>query len=1081
MDALEFHVKIITTLLIHLQIKLPKMKKVILFFALILSLSIQAQKKKTISTTTVELTRISPDSVFKNLAWRNIGPTRGGRANAISGVVNNPLKFYTGYTGGGVWQTNDGGIQWKNISDGYFNVGSIGDIAVSESDPNVIYVGTGEHAVRGVMTSYGDGVYKSNDAGVTWKNIGLGKTRHISEICVHPTNPAVVYVAAQGTVHGPNNERGVYKSEDGGTNWKRVLYINDSTGIASLSMDMNNPRILYAAAWEHRRFPWTVSSGGKGSSIWKSTDEGNTWTKLTTGLPDEMGKIGVSVSRVNGNRVFAIVETEKKKSGLYRSDDAGATWTLLSNNQDISSRSWYYMKVYADTKNENLVYVLNAPMMRSIDGGKTFSNVKVGHGDTHDLWINPKSNQEIGLADDGGGEISYDQANSWSSLMNQSTAQFYRVNTDNVFPYKVYGGQQDNSSVIIASRNNTGTITMRDWNSGAGCESAFLTFDPNHPELVYGGCYQGYIEVLNTKTNEVKDIQAYPSLNLAIQPKDMKYRFNWNAPIVTSMHNPKIMYHAANVLLKTTNGGLSWEPISPDLTRNDKTKQGPGGIPFTNEGAGGENYNTIFYVTESPLDGNTIYTGSDCGLVNMTTDGGKTWKNITPADLQECQINSIEASSFDKGVVYISATRYKLNDYASYTYKTTDNGTTWTKINKGVKEDDFIKVIREDKKSKNILYAGSERGFYISNDAGNTWQIFQLNLPIVPVTDIMIRDNDLVIATAGRAFWILDDVSAIQQNTPFNEFSSVQLMNPKPSYKYGAGNGLPEKNGEGQNAAEGVILDYYLPAIKDKDTLSLEIIASNGNIVRTYTNIKDAQYKKYPGGPAPETLLSTQKGHNRFLWNFKTNSESPDVNGVYVLGSYAGYAVAPGNYQARLKLNTTTKDSTVAQTSTINFVVLPNPFVNATSADWVFQQKTLANISQHIKDIHTSVNNLRKVKKQLQYYTETLTSLPTAKTIREEANSLVAKIDTWEANIVESRTQNGQDVINWPSKLNVDFFFLKGLVDVSDPVITAGVKNKLADLQAQWATEKSKLGSIYDAIKNFNIAFKDANIAALQL
>ena len=444
-----------------------------------ITLGAKAQRKKAVSpiASTPSVNPV-PDSIFKNLQWRNIGPFRGGRANTITGVIQQEKKFYAGYTGGGVWTTIDGGISWKNISDGFFKVGSIGDIAVSESDPNVLYVGTGEHAVRGVMTSYGDGVYKSVDGGSTWKNIGLEQSRHISEICIHPTNPDIVYVGAQGTVHGPNNERGVFKSTDGGAHWKKVLYINDSTGIASLSMDMNNPRILYAAAWEHRRFPWTVSSGGKGSSLWKSVDEGETWTKLTEGLPTNLGKMGISVSRVNSNRVFAIVESEKKKSGLYRSDDGGKNWALLSNNQDISSRSWYYMKVYADTKNENIVYVLNAPMMKSIDGGKTFSNVKVGHGDTHDLWIHPKNNNIIGLADDGGGEITYDQAKTWSSIMNQPTAQFYRVNTDNVFPYKVYGGQQDNSSVIIASRNNTGAITERDWNFGAGCESAYLSFDP---------------------------------------------------------------------------------------------------------------------------------------------------------------------------------------------------------------------------------------------------------------------------------------------------------------------------------------------------------------------------------------------------------------------------------------------------------------------------------------------------------------------------------------------------------------------------------------------------------------------------
>jgi hypothetical protein len=511
-------------------------------------------------------------------------------------------------------------------------------------------------------------------------------------------------------------------------------------------------------------------------------------------------------------------------------------------------------------KNDNVVYVLNAPVMKSIDGGKTFVPVKVQHGDTHDLWINPKDNNVIALGDDGGAEISFDQARSWSTVMNQPTAQFYRVNTDNVFPYKLYGGQQDNSSVIAASRNNTGALTERDWTFGPGCESAFMAFDPNDPSLVFGGCYQGYIEVLNRKTNESKDIQAYPTMNLAIQPKEMKYRFNWNAPIVASPHDPKIIYHGGNVLLKTTNGGMSWEEISPDLTRNEKSKQGPGGIPFTNEGAGGENYNTLFYVAESPIEKGVIWTGSDCGLVNVTLDGGKTWTNVTPTDLAESQINSIELSSFDKGLAYVSATRYKFNDYGAYAYKTTDYGKTWTKINNGVKADDFIKVIREDKKNKNILYAGSERAFYLSTDAGNNWQVFQRNLPIVPVTDLMIRDNDLVAATAGRAFWILDDLGAIQQ---YASTSSVKLFNPKPSYKYGGGAGLPEDVAKGgQNAPDGVILDYVLPEVPETASLTLKIYNSKGDLIRNYSNKKDSTYVKYPGGPSPATLLAAEKGHN---------------------------------------------------------------------------------------------------------------------------------------------------------------------------------------------------------------------------
>ena len=1029
-----------------------------------------AQNKK--ETTAVNAESANLDSMYSGLKWRNIGPFRGGRANTVSGVVKNDQRFYAGYTGGGVWATNDGGINWENISDGFFKVGSIGDIAVSESDPNVVYVGTGEHAVRGVMTSYGDGVYKSTDAGKTWKNIGLEKTRHIADIVVHPTNADVVLVAAQGTVHGPNNDRGIYKSIDGGATWKKTLFINDSTGIASLTMDMTNPRVLYAAAWEHRRYPWAVSSGGPGSGIWKSVDEGNTWIKLSEGLPKSMGKVGISVSRANPNRVFAIVETEKAKSGLYRSDDAGKTWSLLSNNQDICSRSWYYMKVFADPINENLVYVLNAPLMRSIDGGKTFAPVRVGHGDTHDFWIHPTQNNILAIADDGGAEISFDKTRTWSSIMNQPTAQFYRVNTDNVFPYKVYGGQQDNTSIIIASRNNMGSITERDWTFGPGCESAFLAFDPNNPLNVYGGCYQGYIELLDRKNNEVKNIQAYPTLNLAIEPKNMKYRFNWNAPIVVSAHDVNTVYHAGNVLFKSTNAGMSWEVISPDLTRNEKAKQGPGGLPFTNEGAGGENYNTLFYVAESSLEKGVLWTGSDCGLVQLTKDEGKTWTNITPTSLPESQINSIELSAFDKGTAYISATRYKFNDYASYTYKTTDYGKSWTSINNGVKADDFIKVIREDKKNKQLLYAGSERNFYLSTNAGQSWQSFQLNLPVVPITDLMIRDNDLVAATAGRAFWILDDLGSIQQ-TAGKIDNGLQLFQPKPTYKYGGGNGLPEKNARaGQNAAEGVILDYTLPKVEEKDTVTLRIMDAYGKIVRTYSNLSDEKFSKYPGGPSPKEALSTEKGHNRFLWDLRTETVQPDVKGVFVYGDYRGYAVAPGKYTAQLVLNHVVKETT--------FELLPNPNIKATNADWIEQQEILQTITAAISEIHQSVIDLRKAKKQLQHHADIFKDNKQADTLVVVAKKTIKSMDEWEANIVESRIQNGQDVINWPSRINTEFFNIKGVADAPDPRITQGLKNRLTDLQNEWNTEKGKLSAIKKTIADYNQLYQTLHLDAIQ-
>lgn len=1013
--------------------------------------------------------------VYKGLKWRNIGPFRGGRSNAVSGVRGNDMLYYAGYTGGGVWKTEDAGSSWKNISDGFFKTGSVGDIAVSESDPNVIYVGMGEHAVRGVMTSYGDGVYKSTDGGATWKNVGLEKTRHISDVVIHPSNSDVVYVAGQGPVHGPSSDRGVYKSTDGGATWKKTLYVDENTGVSSLSMDMNNPRILYAATWQHRRYPWKVESGGPGSALWKSTDEGETWKKIVEGLPKDLGKMGISVSRANSNRVYAIVETEKAKSGLYRSDDGGKKWTLLSNNQDISSRSWYYMEVFADPINEDIVYVLNAPVMRSIDGGKNFSNVRVGHGDTHDLWINPTNNDNLILGDDGGAEISYNRGATWSTLDNQPTAQFYRVNVDNVFPFHVYGGQQDNSSVVIASRTNSMGITERDWFAGPGCESAYIVFDPNNPELLMGGCYQGNIEVLDVNTREGKDVRQYPASYLAYQVKDMKYRYNWNAPIVSSPHNAKTIYHAGNVVFKTTDWGQNWEVISPDLTRNDTTKQGEGGGPFTNEGAGGENYNTIYYLIESPHEAGVIYTGSDCGLVHVTRDGGKSWQNITPPGLPESLISSIEVSPFDKATAYISATRYKFNDYSNMTYKTTDYGKTWTKIGNGVDTDDFIKVIREDKKVKDLLYAGSERGFYVSFNGGQQWNKLQLNLPVVPVTDLIIQGNDLVASTAGRAFWILDDLAAIQQSKGSFGNAGAQLYKPKATYRYSSFSPpwMPVPPGIGQNPMNGVILDYYLKEKADTNKVTLQIFDTGGKVIRSYTNKKDESFKPYPGGPPAPQVLPSEAGVNRFAWNFRVENIK-DVPNAYVYGNYQGHQVAPGKYKAKLTYK--------GESSETDIEIISDPRVNATSAEWSMQQKFLSDVEATIEDIHTSIISMRKVRTQIESYNEMLKNNEGMKSVVEAGKALIKKMTDWETNVIETRQKNGQDVINWPSKLNTEFFQLLGVADVHEPALTKGVMERRSDVDKQWATYKSDLQTIMNTdVAAYNQMFREKNIPAIVL
>lgn len=1050
------------------------MRKVYLFVGIVfLSCSVLFAQKRSKSSAAPAAQSAFDGALYKGIKWRNIGPFRGGRSNAVSGVVNNDMLYYTGYTGGGVWKTEDSGSSWKNISDGFFKTGSVGEIAVSESDPNVIYVGMGEHAVRGVMTSYGDGVYKSTDAGATWKNIGLEKTRHIADIAIHPNNSDVVYVASQGPVHGPSADRGVYKSTDGGATWKKTLYVDENTGVSSLSMDMNNPRILYAATWQHRRYPWKVESGGAGSALWKSTDGGETWKKIVEGLPKELGKMGISVSRANSNRVYAIVETEKAKSGLYRSDDGGKKWAMLSNNQDISSRSWYYMEVFADPTNEDIVYVLNAPVMRSIDGGKNFSNVQVGHGDTHDLWINPKNNNNMILGDDGGGEITFNRGTTWSTLGNQPTAQFYRVNVDNVFPYKVYGGQQDNSSVVIASRTNSMGITATDWTTGPGCESAYIVFDPVNPELLMGGCYQGNIEVLDVNTREAKDVRQYPSSNLAYKTKDMKYRYNWNAPIVSSPHDANTIYHTGNVVFKTTNWGQSWEVISPDLTRNDTTKQGVGGGPFTNEGAGGENYNTIYYLIESPHEKGVIYTGSDCGLVYITRDGGKSWQNITPAGLPESLISSIEVSPFDKGTAYVSATRYKFNDYSNMTYKTTDYGKSWTKIGNGVESDDYIRVIREDKKVKDLLYGGAERGFYISYNGGNSWSKLQLNLPIVPVTDLIIHENDLVAATQGRAFWILDDLGAIQQSKGSFGTDVIKLYSPKPTYLFTSfsPSWMPVPPGIGQNPLNGVILDYYLKEKADTNKVTLQIYDANGGLIRTYTNKKDESFKPYPGGPPAPVVIPAEAGVNRFAWDFR-HENITDVPNAFVYGNYTGHQVAPGKFKAKMTYKGSTTET--------DFEIISDPRVKASAADWSAQQLFLTQVESRIADIHNAINAMRKVKKQVETYNEMLSSKEDAKDVVEAGKSLLKKMTDWESNLIETRQKNGQDVINWPSKMNTEYFQLLSVADAHEPVLTQGVKDRYKDLESQWSNSKQQMQDIVSKdIAAYNAMFKAKNIPAV--
>ena len=978
-------------------------------------------------------------ALFQSMAWRNIGPFRGGRSVASSGVVSDPLTYYMGTVGGGVWKTTDAGITWKNITDGQLGTASVGAIAVSESDPNVIYVGMGEHPIRGVMTSHGDGVYRSTDAGRTWTHLGLDKTRAISRIRIHPDNPDLVYVAAQGAPYGPNVERGIYRSRDGGTTWEKVLYVDENTGASDLSMDMTNPRILYAAFWEHRRLPWQVQSGGPGSGLWKSTDGGTTWKRMEKDLPEVLGKSSVDVSRANPDRLYAIIEADPA-GGVFRSDDAGASWQRTSDNWSARARAWYYMEIYADPQDQETVYVLNAPMMRSIDGGRTFTSLRIPHGDTHDLWINPGDGEVMVYSDDGGSSVSFNAGETWSTQQNQATAQFYRVNVDNRFPYVVYGGQQDNSSVAIASMGNGG-ITWKDWYDVGGCESAYTAFDPDDPRFVYAGCYMGIISEYDHRTSSARDVGVYPVLPAALQGREMKYRYNWNAPIVASPHDPSVIYHASNVVVRTRDRGMTWEQISPDLTRDDDAKQGYGGGPITNEGAGGEIYGTIFYVAESHHERGVIWTGSDDGLVHLTRDDGATWKDVTPAGLVEGQINSIEVSPHDPATVYLAYTRYKFNDYTPHVFVTTDYGAHWSDRTDGIAPDAWAKVVREDPVRPGLLYLGTELGMYVSWDQGRRWQPMQLNLPLTPINDLMVqrRENDLVAATSGRSFWILDDLAPLQQAQD-PEGAAAYLYAPRHAYRLSGGGGSGGGSNVGQNPPNGAVLDFWLagkPA--EDDTVKIEILTAAGDRVRTLSTAPDTEV-------SPEAKpLAVKAGHNRVTWDLR-HERIPNIPGAYVFGSLAGRRVVPGSYQVRL----TAGDA--VQTRSLE--VRPDPRVDATMAEYVEQDQFVAQVASELTDIHHAAIDVKDVDEQIETLTGRIEGRDGADQVAVLADSLAADLETVSDSLYQARVMDGQTVINFPSRLKFQYIWLHGNAEGADAGVTRGSEDVLRDLRVRWTTHQ---------------------------
>jgi photosystem II stability/assembly factor-like uncharacterized protein len=1042
------------------------MKKLILAILFLGAFQLSAQDFKEINNT---------------LKYRNIGPFRGGRSVTSSGVVSDPLTYYMGTTGGGVWKTEDAGQHWNNISDGFFTTGSVGAVSVSESNPNIVYVGMGEHAPRGVMTSYGDGVYKSTDAGKTWKKIGLEKTQHISRIVIHPTNPDIVFVAAQGALHAPNEDRGIYKSTNGGETWEKVLFVDNKSGAVELSMDMNYPEVLYAAIWEHQRLPWKVISGGPGSGLYKSTDSGKTWKPLTNGLPKEKGKMAIAVSRANSDKVYALIESDSNKDqgGLFVSENGGIDWSMVSGDNRLVQRAWYYIEVFADPQDEHTVYVLSAPSLRSIDGGKSWEVLPGAHGDYHDLWINPKNSKNMVMADDGGAAISFNGAKTWSTQANMPTAQMYRINTDNQIPYRIYGGQQDNTSLVINSMAlGRGGISQEHWNYSAGGESAFLAFNPDDPRYVLGGSYLGTIEVLDHKSLGSTNIMIAPIFYLGRDASDMKYRFNWNAPIIWSQHEPDTYYHGSQYVLRTKDLGQSWKVISPDLTKNEKEKQGKGGGPYTNEAVGAENYGTISYIMESPHEKGHIWIGSDDGLVHLTRDNGKTWTNVTPKGLTECLINAIEVSPHDPATAYIATTRYKFNDYTPAMYKTTDYGKTWTSISKGIPYGAFTRVVREDNVVKGLLYAGTETGIYLSRNGGTSWGPFQLNMPVTPITDLKVAHNDLIVATSGRSYWILDDLNVVRGIQP--SVDKPLLYQPDDAM---LGNWYSPLNGnseefkgthpfEGVNPANGVVIYYHLPeSVNDSTALTLEIRDEKGVLVRTFSSKKDPSFIKYDGGPSAEPLLTVKKGVNRFVWNMR-HPTMPGVPSAYLEASFSGHKAIPGIYTLLLK-------SPLGE-STNTAKILDNPDFGLSVADYQEYHAFMSKMEAELTSMHTMINEAMAYQQQLKPLLAKIKSDASKKELHTAGANLLKEMQAWDEDMIQRKSTAYDDVENFPNKFTANYLYLINQTESSIPRVTKGSKDRLEELTKEWEVLKARGEKLLQtSIPAYNKSLQEAGIGVL--
>ena len=1015
------------------------------------------------------------EKLFGAMRWRQVGPFRGGRVLAVTGVPGEPNVFYFGAVSGGVWKSTDTGATWEPLFDKE-DIASIGSIAVAASDHNIIYAGTGEACIRGNI-SYGNGVYKTLDGGKTWKNMGLKDTRHIGAVIVDPKNPNIVFVAALGHAYGPNEERGIFRSTDGGTTWQQVLYRDSKTGGIDVVFDPNNSNTLFASLWEVDRTPWSLNSGGPGSGLYKSTDGGTTWRRLEGhGLPAGiMGRIGVSVSAADSNRVYAMIES--KEGGLYRSDDGGENWIRMNEDGRLRQRAWYFTHIFADPKSTDTVYVLNTGMFRSTDGGRTFNLLPAPHGDHHGLWIDPDNPQRLMNGNDGGATISTDGGKTWSTQYNQPTAQFYHVITDNRWPYYIYGAQQDNSTIAIKSFDDDGVIGRPDWYPVGGGESGYIAPYPPDPNIVYAGAE--YITTrFDKRSEQVFDVSALPLDPSGNGAEKLEHRFQWTSPLFISPHDPNTLYTAGEVLYKSTNGGQSWKAISPDLTRNDKSKQKPSGGPITLDITSVEYYDTIFAAAESPVQKDLLWAGSDDGLVHVSMNGGQNWTNVTPKEVPEwSMISIIEASHYDAGTAYIAVDRHKLDDFRPFIYRTRDYGKSWTAIANGIPEGSYVRSVREDPVRKGLLFAGTETGVFFSIDDGENWQRLKLNLPTVPIHDLNIHQDDLVVATHGRSFWVLDDITPLRQIDSSSANAAMILYKPEPAMRLHYPDSIERRGPLGDDPPLGAMIDYYFKTAP-ADEVKLEIFDSSGKLARSLSSREKKGFEQPPEWPdqvKEVTTIPAGAGMNRYAWNLRWEPPVKIPDAFYQGSGPQGPIALPGKYTVKLSVGSQ------SQTQPLEIVMDPR-VTNVSPADLQKQFDLSMQVREANDELHRAVNQIRELRAELKSLHPRFESDDRFKPLLIQANTLDRKMTPVEEQLIQVNMKGSEANLAFPNMLNEQFDSFSSSVGLGDGAPTQQQYEVFQKLKARLDQQLADWKQILSAdVPAFNSLMKQTDLPALYL